>query len=122
MSVIKLKDLAKRIREEEESKIERIYNSNRNPKPDDPIDLEDSIVSEIDTRREIWEQKLDSSILLAKEEVLTLTLSKVEMQDQIDSLINETDQLGAELEATILENRALAKEIRELNMLIYGNR
>lgn len=122
MSVIKLKDLAKRIRDEEESKMDQIYCSYRNPRFDDSIDLDDSIVSEIDTRREIWEQKLDTSILLAKEEVLSLTLSKVEMQDQIDSLINETDQLGAELEAAILENRALAKEIQELNMLIYGNR
>ena len=82
-------------------------------------DLE--ILEDFDRRREIWEQKLDAGILQAKEEVLDLTLTKLEMQKQIDDLLEDCERLQIELSQSINENRALAKEIKELSLLIYGN-
>ena len=105
MSVTKLRELAKKA------------TSNGFNQLDDLDVMED-----FDRRREIWEQKLDAGILQAKEEVLDLTLSKIELQKQVDELLTDCERLQAELAKSIKENKALAIEIKELSMLIYGNR
>ena len=104
MSVTKLRNLAKKA------------------VPDGFNQLDDlDIMEDFDRRREIWEQKLDAGILQAKEEVLDLTLTKVEMQKQIDELLADCERLQLELSESIKQNKALANEIKDLSLLIYGN-
>ena len=105
MSVTKLRNLAKRAA------------------PNGFNQLDDlDVMEDFDRRREIWEQKLDAGILQAKEEVLDLTLSKIDLQKQVDELLIDCERLQAELANAIKENKALAGEIKELSLLIYGNR
>ena len=107
MSVIKLKELARRVTPEGFS-----------------LEKEDEyrFLSEFDARRELWEQEFDAGTMLAKEEIFELTLTKVEMQRHIAELTEQCEFIRAENAQIQGENEALAAQNMELSLLIYGNK